>query len=229
MCVVTRIMHCTERAHIIPFTINNTTKALKLLLPILQVAQRLMGDGFTSQIRDLTSGISRSDADWNVFTLVSSLHVYGDVKGLIGYRPRCIEEAEDGRYNVTFTIHWLLKNTLNPNESAEPTGAFCYDMTSELPEFTGHKAHVVQFDFEGNQIEDGHLVKIPLPREDAVKMMHMLKLRWEAGIFYCLAGAAGLTFDELEKDNEDDREEYDMQSGVNESEEANEYFGAYGY
>lgn len=35
-------------------------------------------------------------------------------------------------------------------------------------------------------------------------MMHMLKLRWEAGIFYCLAGAAGLTFDELERDDEDD-------------------------
>lgn len=170
MCVVTRIMQSTEPAHIIPFTINSTTKSLKLLLTILQVAQRLLGDGFTSQIRELTLGINRSDASWNAFTLVSSLHIYGDIKGLIGYQPRCIEEAEDGTYYVTFTIHWLIKNQFNPNDSVEPGASFCHFFTSEDRQFTDIKAHIVQFDFEGNQVKDGHLVKIrALVREDAVK------------------------------------------------------------
>lgn len=160
---------------------------------------------------------------------MASLHVYGDTKGLIGYRPRLIEETEDKRYNVTFTVHWLIKNATQLWERWQPEAEYCYLMTQESLAFSERKARIVQFDFEGNRIEDGHLVKIPLKsREDAVNMMHMLKLRWEAGIFYCLAAGAGLTYDELEREEaDDDGEKYYQRYGFPEFEGTSRYFDPY--
>lgn len=188
-----------DRAHIVPFSINDSPNSLRHLPVVFHIAERLLGPSFKESVKKLVNGLGRSDRPWNVLTLTPYVHRMWDTNGIVGFQPRYIDSVDGGHY-ATFTFHWLLKNGLEPSDIApELTPANCQDMVSESESFAAKRHNIFEMVYtpqrqapnDVRRLEDGKVCRIKFAtRGDAENMMRMLQLRWAAGRLWCLAGAA---------------------------------------
>lgn len=210
-----------ERAHIVPYSVNQDGGALAYVPPVLAIAERLLGTSFSSTVRALIGSVGASDKPFNVITLHIGLHKLWDVKGLIGFKP-CYIDVERQRsgndvFFATFSFHWLFKNQLDC-QNAVPLklrdNNYCIQMTQQSDEFETLRPRIYEHVYTGMQppydvrrLEDGQVCRVQFrDRSSAVNMLKMLELRWAASRLLCLSGAAGEDFSQSYDDDDSDFE-----------------------
>lgn len=208
MCLLSGQRQALEACHIIPFKSNDTSAAVTMQKQCWDISKRLFG-GLSVKLEKMLDAPGSADEAWNIITLNKCLHHLFD-NGLIGLKPRGITRKGSSHEVHVQLFHFAPNVSRAKNKaSGKPIREKLNDMCRRPPDPEYIEDAVATFHDYGHPIITGNVFVIQLfSQRDAKKMEAALKLRWTVGLIMSMAGAAGLSDDDLE--DSDESEDIDL-------------------
>ncbi|KAK3177585.1 hypothetical protein K4F52_009636 [Lecanicillium sp. MT-2017a] len=171
------------------------------------IASLLLERTTSEQLESLLSEEESPDISWNAITLSKDVH-FQLGRGLLALKPMACK-FDEGRLEVSFQVYWLPENCgRDPKAPVKPDMEAVRHIPKPLSEPEALEQVIESSRYNHQPIVTGDVIYITmLSREDAMNMVLALELRWAVCMVMFMAGAAGLSNDELDAYETEDEDQ----------------------